>query len=221
MAVCFSGAITFSLKNQIRLLTLNPGMLGKSGRRPASAWQGRGNFWGRVRLPPASQLPSPAQPGQRRNHEKGVRGKGAERSLGWSHHEGHRWFLHARSASQSCLTLWDSMNCSPLGSFVHGIFYARILEWVAISSSRGPSWLRDRAHAFWVSCTGSFDQLSSQGSLQMVQPSSKEPSPYKSPPTNAFNTYNLPTTLQVRNSTRELQIFWLLHETSLRVFPQT
>ena len=31
------------------------------------------------------------------------------------------------------------MGCSPLGSSVHGIFHARILEWVAISSSRGSS----------------------------------------------------------------------------------
>ena len=35
-------------------------------------------------------------------------------------------------------------DCSPPGSTVHGIFQARILEWVAISSSRGSSWPRDR-----------------------------------------------------------------------------
>ena len=33
--------------------------------------------------------------------------------------------------------LGDSTDCSPPGSSVHGIFQARILEWVAISSSRG------------------------------------------------------------------------------------
>ena len=37
---------------------------------------------------------------------------------------------------QSCLTFCDPMNCSPPGSSVHVIFMARILEWVAISSSR-------------------------------------------------------------------------------------
>ena len=37
---------------------------------------------------------------------------------------------------QLCLTLCDPMGCSPPGSSVHGIFQARILEWVAISSSR-------------------------------------------------------------------------------------
>ena len=34
--------------------------------------------------------------------------------------------------AQLCLTLRDPMDCSPPGSSVHGIFQARILEWVAI-----------------------------------------------------------------------------------------
>ena len=38
---------------------------------------------------------------------------------------------------QSCLTLFDTMDCNPPGSAVHGILQAGILEWVAISSSRG------------------------------------------------------------------------------------
>ena len=37
--------------------------------------------------------------------------------------------------TQSCLTLWDPMNCSPPGSSVHGILQARILEWVAMPFS--------------------------------------------------------------------------------------
>ena len=36
----------------------------------------------------------------------------------------------------SCLTLCDPMDCSPSGSSVHGISQARILEWVAVPSSR-------------------------------------------------------------------------------------
>ena len=39
--------------------------------------------------------------------------------------------------------LCESMNCSPPGSSVHGIFQARVLEWVAMPFSRGSSWLRD------------------------------------------------------------------------------
>ena len=50
---------------------------------------------------------------------------------------------------QSCLTLCDPVDCSPLGSSVHGILQARILEWVAISFSRGSSWLGDQTH---ISC---------------------------------------------------------------------
>ena len=42
-------------------------------------------------------------------------------------------------AAQLCLTLCDSMNCSPPGSSVHGIFQARILEWVYIPVSRESS----------------------------------------------------------------------------------
>ena len=41
------------------------------------------------------------------------------------------------SVAKSCLTLQP--GCSPPGSSVHGIFQTRILEWVAISSSRGSS----------------------------------------------------------------------------------
>ena len=33
--------------------------------------------------------------------------------------------------AQSCLTLRDPMDCSPPGSSIHGIFQARVLEWVA------------------------------------------------------------------------------------------
>ena len=37
--------------------------------------------------------------------------------------------------AQSCLTLCDPKDCSLLGSSVHGIFQARVLEWVAIAFS--------------------------------------------------------------------------------------
>ena len=38
--------------------------------------------------------------------------------------------------AQSCATLCEPMDCSLPGSFVHGIFQARVLEWVAISFSK-------------------------------------------------------------------------------------
>ena len=48
-----------------------------------------------------------------------------------------------------CLTLYNPMDYSPLGSSVHGISQARILDWVPIPFSRGPSQSRDWTH---VSC---------------------------------------------------------------------
>ena len=51
--------------------------------------------------------------------------------------------------AQSCPTLCDPMDCSPPGSSLYEIFQARILEWIAISFSRGPSQPRDRTQ---VSC---------------------------------------------------------------------
>ena len=39
------------------------------------------------------------------------------------------------SVAQLCLTLWDPMDCNPPGSSIHGIFQAKILEWVVISFS--------------------------------------------------------------------------------------
>ena len=40
-------------------------------------------------------------------------------------------------AAQSCPTFLDPMDCSPPGSSIHGIFQARVLEWVAIAFSQG------------------------------------------------------------------------------------
>ena len=54
----------------------------------------------------------------------------------------------------SCVGLCDPMDCSLPGSSVHGILQARILEWVAMPSSRGSSWPRDRTRVSYVSCIG-------------------------------------------------------------------
>ena len=51
--------------------------------------------------------------------------------------------------SKSCLTLCDPMDYNPPGSSVHRISQASILEWVAISFSRGSSQPRDWIHIFW------------------------------------------------------------------------
>ena len=52
--------------------------------------------------------------------------------------------------AQSCSTLCDPMDCSLPGSTIHGIFQVRVLEWGAISFSRGSSRPRDQT---WVSHT--------------------------------------------------------------------
>ena len=52
--------------------------------------------------------------------------------------------------AQSCPTLYNPMDCSLLGSSVHGILQARILEWVAMCSSRGSSQPRDPTCASYI-----------------------------------------------------------------------
>ena len=55
--------------------------------------------------------------------------------------------------AQACPTLCDPLDCSLTGSSVHSIFQTRILEWVAVSFSRGSPWPRNQTHISWVSCT--------------------------------------------------------------------
>ena len=57
-------------------------------------------------------------------------------------------------ASQLCLTLWNPMGCRLPGSSDHGILQAKILEWVAMLSSRGSSQPRDWTHIFYMSFIG-------------------------------------------------------------------
>ena len=58
------------------------------------------------------------------------------------------------SVAQSCLTLCDPMDCSLPGSSGHEILQIRLLEWDAISYSRGSSRPKDRMHISWVSYLG-------------------------------------------------------------------
>ena len=54
------------------------------------------------------------------------------------------------------------MDCSPPGSSVLGILQARILEWVAISFSRGASWPQDQTQVSWIA--GRFFTVHHKGS---------------------------------------------------------
>ena len=59
------------------------------------------------------------------------------------------WKWQSQKTNQTdCLTFCDPLDCSPPGSSVHGILQARILEWVAISFSRGSSRPRDLTWVF-------------------------------------------------------------------------
>ena len=61
----------------------------------------------------------------------------------------HSCFL---SACMLICSLCHPMDCNPLGSSVHGILQARILEWVAMPSSRGSSRPRGQTCISWGSC---------------------------------------------------------------------
>ena len=79
------------------------------------------------------------------------------------------WGCKESEVTQSCQTLCHPMDCSPLGSSVHGIFQARVLEWVAISFrgsfqpgiEPGSPALQADAFLFFI-----FNHLSNQGSLE-------------------------------------------------------
>ena len=65
-------------------------------------------------------------------------------------------FFLVCSVPQSCPTLCDPTDCSPPGSSVHKIFLTRILEWVAISSSRESPQPRDWTCVSCGSCIRSW-----------------------------------------------------------------
>ena len=70
--------------------------------------------------------------------------------------------------TQSCPTLSDPMDCSLPGSSVHGIFQARVLDWVAIAFSdtlgypQASSWARDRVGAIELGSKADRDEKSSE-----------------------------------------------------------
>ena len=84
-------------------------------------------------------------------------------------------FIKKQSESevaQSCLTLCNPMDHNLPGSSVHGVFQARVLEWVAIFFSRGSSPPRDRIRVSWTA--GRLYCLSYQGSPQLEKSLSKQ-----------------------------------------------
>ena len=75
---------------------------------------------------------------------------------------------------QSCPTLCNPMDYSSPGSSVHGILQARLLEWVAMPSSRGSSWSRDQTHVSCGYCiAGGFFTAEPPGKLHISQKTSE------------------------------------------------
>ena len=66
--------------------------------------------------------------------------------------ESSRKFMVSACVTQSCLTLCKPVDCSPPGSSVHGILQTRILQWIAMLSSRGSSQSRDQSQVSCISC---------------------------------------------------------------------
>ena len=87
---------------------------------------------------------------------------------------------------QSFLTLCNPMDCSLPDFSVHGIFQARILEWVTISFSRGSSQPRDRT---WVSCiAGGFFRREASAMLKVKVKSLNRVQLFVTPWTVAYQT---------------------------------
>ena len=62
-------------------------------------------------------------------------------TLGWIH-----GVCQSKTVSHSVVSDCNPMECSLPGSSLHGIFQARILEWLANPFFRGPPWARDQIH---------------------------------------------------------------------------
>ena len=70
---------------------------------------------------------------------------------------GDSWTIHSCawcSAAESCLTLYGPMDGRLPGFSAHGVFWTQILEWVAVSSSRGSSQPKGRILISDTSCIG-------------------------------------------------------------------
>ena len=60
--------------------------------------------------------------------------------LNYNGKSSEKWYIYAAKSHQSCLSLCDPIDSSPLGSSVPGILQARIMEWIAISFSNAWKW---------------------------------------------------------------------------------
>ena len=100
-------------------------------------------------------------------------------------------------------TLCDPVDCSPPDSSLHGILQARKLECVAMPSSRGSSWLRDRI------CVSFICLHWQAGSLPQAPPGKPTPSPYL----GLVGWYGKMSHSQFR-PVKQIKITYLTHEST-------
>ena len=114
--------------------------------------------------------------------------------------------------TQSCLTLCNTMDCSPPGSPVHGILQARILEWVAILFSRGSFWPSKQTQVSCITHLLSLWDLVSSTSAHPTTQAGNRQSPFTllSPCLPCPINHQIPPTSNSLSS-------W--HKTSLLSFP--
>ena len=112
-------------------------------KAPLSMEFSRQEYWSGSPFPSPGYLPNPGiEPGSPTLQADALPSEPPGKSL--LSHGSNREVV-----AKSCPTLCDPIDCSPPHSSVHGILQGTILEWIAISFSRGSSWPRDWSQ---VSC---------------------------------------------------------------------
>ena len=140
-----------SLQNRAGLVSKRPAPQGptQAARREGHTWRGSSGPHASLPLTPASSWRCVCRGGEAGGWQ--VQRNENSLSLNLSSILYCSVLLRACQVTWSCLTLPNPMDCSPPGSSVHGLLQARILEWVAMPSSRGSSRHRDGTQ---VCCTG-------------------------------------------------------------------
>ena len=105
---------------------------------PLSMGFSRQEYWSGLPCPSPGDLPDPGI------NPISLRGRFFTTSSTWEALSEWLGEVKWSEVAQSCPTLCNPVNCSLPGSSVHRIFQARVLEWVAISFSRGSSQPRDQ-----------------------------------------------------------------------------
>ena len=108
---------------------------------PLSMEFSRQEYWSRLPFPSPGDLPDPRiKPAPAALQADSLPSKPPGKTLRSIKEERKK----ESEVAQSCPALCDPMDCSLPGSSVHGIFQAIVLEWIAISFSRGSSQSRDQ-----------------------------------------------------------------------------